>query len=401
MKKNTFIKKRHYFYFFILRPVAGIINKIVHFKGEKKRLKKNENYLILSNHQTGLDSVFVASSFNKPVYMVGSYHVFNLGWISKIIVHCLSPISKAKAVVDVQCIKNCMKVAKEKGNICIFPEGNRTWTDNLWMIDKAIVKFIRKLNLPILLYHIEGGFGVNPRFGNKFRKGKIEGKIKKIISLEEISKISDDELYLEILNNLKQNDYLLNQTYKSKQSAEYLERCFFVCPTCGKMNTLKSLGNTISCNNCSFTATYDNNLKLSTNDKLDFRTLTSWYNYQIDYVKNYEPLDKIVLEAKDAKIYEFKNGKRILISKGNLLLNKDGMYLDTIHIPFEDIIGSSVIGAVKFTIITATASYFIVGPTRFNAISYLLFLNRFVPSYIRKGGDEYYGLHQFKEFNNA
>jgi 1-acyl-sn-glycerol-3-phosphate acyltransferase len=94
---------------------------------------------------------------------------------------------------------NCIRVAKEGGTICIAPEGNRTYSGKTEYINPAIVSLARKIRLPIALYRIEGGYGVQPRWSDVTRKGKMRSYVSEVIKPEEYSEMTDEEL-LERIN---------------------------------------------------------------------------------------------------------------------------------------------------------------------------------------------------------
>ena len=48
--KNTFVKRRHKFFFAIARPIARAIAWKYHFKTKAQKLKKGEQYFIISNN---------------------------------------------------------------------------------------------------------------------------------------------------------------------------------------------------------------------------------------------------------------------------------------------------------------------------------------------------------------
>ena len=97
MKKKKLVKKRHAVYYRLAKAIAKIAAKIHGFKYEKFKMKKGEQYFILSNHQTMLDPLIMSLSFNRPVYYVASDHIFNKTIPSRMMQHCFGPIKKKKA----------------------------------------------------------------------------------------------------------------------------------------------------------------------------------------------------------------------------------------------------------------------------------------------------------------
>ena len=152
-------KKRHKVIISIIRPIFKL-----HFKYKYNLSVKctdiEESSLILSNHVTSLDPFMVGLLFKNPLYYMASMDLFQHAFIGKLIKFLVNPIPKEKSKKsDLTAIKSCIKVARENGSICIFPEGNRTVTGKLGNVDKSIVKLAKSLKKPLVFVNIKGGFG--------------------------------------------------------------------------------------------------------------------------------------------------------------------------------------------------------------------------------------------------
>lgn len=393
-KSKKWTRFRHKILFgilrFLVRPILWIIYG---FRTKKYKLEKGKGYLILSNHQALLDPLFIALTFNKPIYFVATDNLFNQKFKSALLKYCFAPIAKRKATIDSTCLKNCFQVAKEKGTIGLFVEGNRSYADFQFYIDPSIAKLIKKLELPLILYNLKGGFGVNPRWGNKRRKGKFTGEVKKVISVEEIKELSNEQLYDIVCKELKVFDSELNLEYKSIKRAEYLERQFFVCPICNKTQTIYSKDSHVCCSNCGLKVEYTETLNLKCdNENFKFTKLVDWYKYQLDFIKNYEINDDIIFEDNDVEIYYSNvNKPRELITKGKLVLTKNYIKLEDYIINIKDVISASPIGGFKIIVTTNENNYIIKGHERFNPLKYALIFNILDCPIKEKGGDKYYG----------
>ena len=47
-----------------------------------------------------------------------------------------------------------LKVAKEKGNVGLFAEGNRNYAEFQFHIDKGLARLIKTMKIPVLLFNI-------------------------------------------------------------------------------------------------------------------------------------------------------------------------------------------------------------------------------------------------------
>lgn len=372
--KKKYIKRRHHVLFRILRPVGVILAKLYHCTYDIFPIKKGQNYLILSNHQATLDPVYLCMSFKTPVYLVANDSLFNTSLKSRLLQYCFAPIKKRKATVDIGCIKHCMKIAKEGGNVAMFPEGNRAWAEFQFPIEVGICKLIRLMKLPVLLYNFTGGYGVDPRWGGAKRKGEFRGGVKEILSVEEIAGMEDDTLYARVLSGLRVMDSESGKRYQSERRAEYLERELFICPKCKSISTLHSEGNKVICSACGLAVEYTENLHLQSEDAgFSFQQLVDWYQFQLAEIRKMQiKEDEVIYRDEQVRLLDKTTAKQFVIATGELTLTKDTISVGSTTIPLTEITSATIVGGTKLIINTEWNSYMIKGYNRFNALKYIL-----------------------------
>lgn len=326
-KKKQWVKKRHTFFKKFLHLFLLIPLKLkYHFKRDKFKIKKNKSYIVVCNHVTTLDPIFLNLAFNKMLYFVGSDDLFNIKYLSWWLQYITGIIPKSKGKSDIQTVKTMLKVIKEGGTVAVFPEGNRTYTGELCYISPAITKFFKKTNVPILIYNINGGYGVDPRWSLKKRKGHLAVNLKRVLEPSEYKDLSDEELHNLILNELNVNDMESGYLFKSKQKAECIERVLFRCPECHSINTIESHNNEFKCTKCNTTWEYHENLSITKDGELyKLPYVKDWYNEQVNYILNYNiETDEVIFEDNNVEIYSFTQGKnKTLIGIGTIKLLKD------------------------------------------------------------------------------
>ena len=195
-KKNSWIKFRHKVTLTLLRPFFWLYIRFSYgVKIEKFKNQGKRPYLILMNHQTAYDQFLVSLMFNRHVYYLASEDLFSMGWISRALEWLVAPIPIKKQTTDIQAIKNCIRVAREGGTICLAPEGNRTYHGQTVFMKDSVSSLARKLGLPIALFRIEGGYGVHPRWSDVIRRGKMRCYISCVIEPEEYAQMTNPELF--------------------------------------------------------------------------------------------------------------------------------------------------------------------------------------------------------------
>lgn len=373
-------KKRHKVVTGIFRPIFKLHFKLKYNLSVKVNKEIDYPCLILSNHVTSLDPFIVGSYFKKPLYYMASVDLFQHFFLGKLIKFLVNPIPKAKSKKsDLTAIKSCIKVAKENGTICIFPEGNRTVTGKIGHIDKSIAKLAKSLKLPIVLFNIHGGYGTEPRWGQGVRKGKMHCEIKKVLSYEDYKDLGLDDLYNIIVDNLTVDDLNYYNCYKSKKSAMYLERILYICPTCGTFHTIKSKGNIVECTKCGVKVTYNNNLTFSSDNSLfNIKNVSDWYDFQLDTVKQMEFNDCECIYEDDVmltmpRLYKSKkklcHGKLRVFNNLFQVISDDGE--KTYVFEFENIEAVTYLGKKKMNIYYNGETYQVFNKIDSNFLKYV------------------------------
>jgi len=362
----------------LFRPIAqwmyGV--KVERFKEENGR-----QYLVLANHQTGFDQFFPSFAFKQHLYYVASEDIFSMGWLSKLIVWLANPIPIKKQVTDIRAVMNCMKVAKEGGSIAMFPEGNRTFGGETGYINPAVGGLAKKLGLPIAFLKIEGGYGIQPRWSDVRRKGKMRAYVASVLEPEEYKDWSNDQLYRYICEYLYQREPNTDCAFYHKKQAEFLERALYVCPYCG-ITHFESNADTITCESCGKSAKYLKNLTFS--GDFPFRSVLEWYNYQQEYVNSLDtrtlterPIIGDVCDIYQVALYSKKQllAKNVALALYGDRIEMTGGISQTFR--FDELNTITILGKNKLDIYQGDTVYQIQGNKRFNALKYLNLYHRY------------------------
>lgn len=400
-KKTKWIKPRHRAIRNIAYAVLYPYSKIKYGITIKKHKEETpRQYLILFNHQTAFDQFFVGMAFKNPVYYLASEDLFSKGWVSSLIRWLVAPIPIKKQTTDVHAVINCIRVAKEGGTIALAPEGNRTYSGRTEYMSSAIAPLAKKMKLPIVLYRIEGGYGVQPRWSDVVRKGKMTAYVYRVIEPEEYADMTADELFEEIKKGLYVDEGCKCGEFYHKKNAEYLERVFYACPYCG-LSRFESRGDIIKCKTCEREIRYLPTKELEgVGFDFPFKFTTEWYDYQSDLVNSLDPeahidepifcdrssVSEVIVYKKKLPIYKDAEiklyGNRIEIASGE----------DKLVFPFDETAAVTVLGRNKLNIYFDDKIYQLKSDKSFNALKYVNLYHRYLN--VKKGAeyDKFLGL---------
>ena len=380
--KTQWIQPRHKMVFTLLRPILGIYCRFKYgIRAEQFKDEGNRPYLIVMNHQTGFDQFFVAMVFKQPIYYVATEDIFSLGWVSDVLRWLVAPIGIRKQTMDLQAVKNCLKVAREGGSVCIAPEGNRTFHGRTVYMNPAIASMAKKMGLPVAILRLEGGYGIQPRWSDVVRKGTMRAYISRVIEPEEYADMTAQELFQQIQEGLQVDEACVTGQFRHKKNAEFLERTVYVCPWCG-LSSFESHGDRIHCTKCGRTVRHLPTKELEgVNCEFPHRFVADWYDWQNDYVNQVDLLS--LTEApvweetvRVSRVHAFKY-KELLKKQATVCLYGDRITVDDRVFPLGQVGAVVVLGKNKVNIYDGNEILQLKGSKRFNALKYVNFFHRY------------------------
>ena len=375
MARKKWTKKRHSFVFAFLRVIFRPFTKLRYNYTAKKSDIKGP-CVIMCNHTTTMDPFFVSLSFKAPIYFFASDDIFNIKVASPIIRYLVAPIPKSKSMSDLQAVRDCLTVLKEGGAVGLFPEGNRTLSGGQWEMTDAAAKLVKLSKAPLVLYNIEGGYGTDPRWGTKIRKGKMTGYVKRVISSEEYKNMSVDELYEIICRELNVAVQRGEGTkFKSRKRAENIERVLYMCPKCNAVSSIVSKGKRFSCRKCGAKWEYGEELFISPKEPFD--SVYDWHEWERSRLKEKIKNSDVFFSDFDVKFFEsvrLKRKKKLLGDR--ISADTKGLYVFadgdvSKFFPFAEMDGFTAVGKRKFNFYYHGKTLQIKGGKKFCALKYL------------------------------
>lgn len=372
--RGTKLNKWHIIFYETFQPIViWYLRLFFDYKCEKVP-KKDENYIVLSNHVTDYDPIFVASSFPKQMYFVASEHIARWGWLYKLIDFLVAPIIRYKGTVAVSTAIDIMKKIKAGSNVCVFAEGVRTWDGVSSPILPSTAKLIKKAGCGLYTYRITGGYFASPMWsGSNTRRGPVYGAPVNFYSKEQLQNMSADEIYDAIITDLHEDAYERQikapQRYRGKNLAEGLESLMFICPSCGKKDAFISKGNIVSCKHCDLSYTYDEYGMLHGGD---FKTVKEFADWQMDQVRK-DIQDGVVYSATEGVLSTVKDHKEELVTKGALTISTEGLTCGDLKSALSNISEIAMHGQ-RAIVFTAGKQYYELIPSEeANALKFYLY----------------------------
>ncbi len=255
------MNRKHRFIYALFRPLVSVFLKLRFGYRYEKATDLPDRYIVLSNHTTDYDPLFVGVSF-RQMYFVASEHISRWKHAYALLKFGFAPIMRRKGTVASTTVKEMMRHLKQGKNVCLFAEGARSWDGVTAPIHPSTAKMIQHAGCALVTYRIEGGYFVSPLWSvGKPRRGRIRGGVVNVYTHEQLAAMTVEEIHRAIEADLWEDAYARQAKdpapYGKQKLAERLETLLFLCPHCAADDRFVSEGNTVRCDACGHTFTYD------------------------------------------------------------------------------------------------------------------------------------------------
>jgi len=310
--------------------------------------------LIVSNHCTDYDPIFLGLTVKTFSYYVASGHMLNnpkkplLSWLVR---WGCGPIGRMKGDTGSDTALGVLRRLKKGFNVIVFPEGNRTFNGTTADIVESTAKLARISGAKLVTHRFRGGYLTCPRWGApNYRRGLVTGEVVREFSPEELKAMKPAEIADIIREDIYENAYETqkqwNIPYKGKNLAEHIERAVCVCPKCETLGSLHSEGDAFTCDHCGLTGTYTPEGWLE-GEGLPFRTILDWDRWQMNKLKALADNagDAPIASDDDIDLCEILDDfKEVPADHGRLRIFRDRFEVAGRRFLFRDISGIAING---------------------------------------------------------
>ncbi|MCF0261468.1 MAG: 1-acyl-sn-glycerol-3-phosphate acyltransferase [Sphaerochaetaceae bacterium] len=255
---------------------------------------KNGTYLYIINHVGFYDPMLVSSIMPSHIRWVAGAYLFKNPFLKLVLGKGCTAIPKQQGRSDLSTIRNMQNALKNGDNVGIFPEGTRTWDGEMMPLAyRSLAKMLRIFKVPVLFVHLEGGFAAQPRWSAYKRKGKVTVNVKHLLTPEELAKTDVETLTTKVEEYMHfSNDEwkeTVDYNYPCPARAEGIQRLFYMCPCCKKVDVLKGEGNTIKCTSCGASAVVTEKDDIQSSD-ISFKQMRQWHAWEAAEISKKEGL---------------------------------------------------------------------------------------------------------------
>ena len=301
----------------------------VKFIREIKKLERPS--IILYNHGSFIDFVYGGRLVRKerPHFVAARLYFYHKK-LGKLLRY-MGCIPKSMFASDVENVKACMRVLHSGEILAMMPEARLSTAGKFEGIQDSTYKFIKRANVPVYVVSMRGDYLASPKWGDGTRKGSyVETELKQLFKAGETETLSLEEMKAKIDEALYYDDFAWLETqpqvhYKSKEMAKGLENILYLCPECGARYTMKTEGDTITCEACGLQAKVGSRYEFI--DEKPFKNFQKWYEWQSAETEKSALQDGYKMESKVELHHGSVDGKALtrVAGEGVCTLDKTGL----------------------------------------------------------------------------
>ena len=275
----------------LIRVLSGIMLTGKEYKIEKIGMEGLEPpYMILSNHMYFIDFELAALGtyphrVNNVVHIDGYYR---RPWLMELI----GAICTRKFTTDFHLVKSIREVLRRGDVLCMYPEARYSPCGITSYIPDSVGMLIKRNKVPVVAI-LHRGNHLHTPFWNfrKKRKVPFHTTLTKILTVEDIERLTIDEINARVREALtydeyryqKESGFLITEPYR----AEGLHKILYKCPHCLAEAKMASKGTELFCEACGKRWNLNEDGTLSALEgETEFSHLPDWFLWEKEEVRS-------------------------------------------------------------------------------------------------------------------
>lgn len=368
------MNRKHILFYTFLRHLVMLFAKLRFGYTYEKAVNLPRNYIVMSNHVTDYDMIFVAASFPRQMYFVASEHVTRMGLLSKFLKYAFEPIIRPKGASAAATVMEMVRKARKGNNVCLFAEGVRTWDGVTCEIVPSTGRLVKTAGCGLVTYKITGGYFSSPMWGGAgVRKGSVHGAPVNVYTPEQLQQMTAAEVQQAIETDLYEDAYARQLErpvrYRSKSPAKGLENLLYICPKCGEYDCFTSQGDTVSCKDCGFSFRYN---EFGMLENAPYETVYGFAQWQKERLAE-DVRQGVTYLAAHAVLKQLEDHQEIPVTEGALQMSGESLRCGDWEVPMEKITDLAMHGQ-RAIVFSSNKQYYELIPERgANALKFFLY----------------------------
>ena len=151
-----------------------------------EHLPKKGAAVLLGNHSSFLDSVILEALTPRNIWFMAK----NSQYKGRVMTWCLGlarSFPVRRYTVDVQAVRNAIRVVQNGHILGIFPEGERNWADRMLPFKRGTMRLVLALGVPVIPVGLSGAYGLMPRWTHRVKRVPVHIRFGEPVMIKPVS----------------------------------------------------------------------------------------------------------------------------------------------------------------------------------------------------------------------
>lgn len=206
-------------------------------------------YLLLANHTSTFDTLWVAFPTGRVVHFMTSADLFRRRWAAALL-RAVNCFPKAVFVRDQDAMAEVERLLAAGQVVQIMPEGVRTWDGRTMPVGEGIGRLVRRLDATVVVCRVETGHVWWPRWARWPRWVPV--RLVYDVPRRWPADAAPEAITADIVAAMAipREPDLTGTRHAGFRAAEGLEHYLYACPACAALRTLVATSSVLSCTAC-------------------------------------------------------------------------------------------------------------------------------------------------------
>lgn len=224
----------------------------------------DENAIVLCSHFSIWDFCFLVYALApRRVRFVATNIEFEKNRVYAWVLRALGVIPKMQGAADAACVRSILRAEQAGDIVALYPQGMTSHDGRpAWNVQPGTGKLVRMTGAAVYTVEASGSFLSHPRYAHASYRGRVEVRVKRLMSAEEARALTAGQVQSLIQSALDYNEWTWQETahvpFYPHNRVKGVTHTLYMCPDCGALGGMEEENRKfLRCRACGMTAERD------------------------------------------------------------------------------------------------------------------------------------------------
>jgi len=151
-----------------------------------EHLPKKGAAILMGNHSSFLDAIILEALTSRNIWFMTKNSQYK-GRVMTWLLGLARSFPVRRYTVDVQAVRNAIRVVQSGHILGIFPEGERNWADRMLPFKRGTMRLVLALGVPVIPVGLSGAYGLMPRWTHRVKRVPVHIRFGEPVMIKPVS----------------------------------------------------------------------------------------------------------------------------------------------------------------------------------------------------------------------